>query len=321
MAEGVVLSDTVRGWVVKFRFYEFDDVKAHDIPSVRQLLDTSRDREPRMIEAGESDAEVVETRREDREGGESCPQIAADLRRLGDVARRGEATDCAANADGRGFSRAEALRRRGGTTDRADNADGRGTGRANGSDGHENARPVTVNVNVNGGGGDGKASTTKVRRHEGDGKALAAIRKKTDLIPCLVEKVDATPGRTAALLSSNGRRAFGTFGTVVEEGFAASAHFTNLSWGGNQYVIRGSAAGIVEALYIAVKVYGLPGLRQDEVFAQIYGSDKKKWPSGNVRIQNFFRTGDAKHLWDAGFIRHDGKGSFHLNAKIHTHTQ
>ena len=59
-------------------------------------------------------------------------------------------------------------------------------------------------------------------------------------------------------------------------------------------------------------------MHQDEVFAQIYGADKKNWPSGKTRIQNFFRQNDAKRLWDDGCIVHDGKGNFHLNIKIHT---
>ena len=38
-----------------------------------------------------------------------------------------------------------------------------------------------------------------------------------------------------------------------------------------KYVIRRSAAVIVEALYIVLRVYELPGLGQNEIFAQING--------------------------------------------------
>ena len=207
-----------------------------------------------------------------------------------------------------------------------------GADSAGGSGSHP---PVTVNVNVLGNGGGGEArdaergmrsanageSRAEAQGRREDGKALAAIRKKTDLIPRLVKKVDATPERTAALVKGSERRRLRTAGTVVEKDFSASAHFTNIRWRGRQYVIRRAAALIVEALYIALKTYGLPGLTQKEVFAQVYGADKKKWPSASVRIQNFFRKGDAKRLWDAGCIGHDGKGSFHLNVKVHSHTQ
>ena len=135
------------------------------------------------------------------------------------------------------------------------------------------------------------------------------------------EAIDAEPLKTAALLRGTIKQRLGTLGTVVEEDFTASPHFTNLSWRGKQYVLRGTAAIIIETLYIAQKHYAIPGFHQKEVFAQVYGSNKKGWPSSNVRIQNFFRTGDAKRLWNDGLINHDGKGNFSLNIKIHTHTQ
>ena len=144
------------------------------------------------------------------------------------------------------------------------------------------------------------------------------LAKHTALI---IEKVEAQPLKTAALLRGTIKQRLGTLGTVVEEDFTASPHFTNLTWRGNQYVLRQTAAVIIETLYIAQKYYGIPGFHQEEVFAQVYGSNKKDWPSGKTRIQNFFRTGDAKRLWDDGLIDHDSKGNFRLNLKIHTHTQ
>lgn len=137
----------------------------------------------------------------------------------------------------------------------------------------------------------------------------------------IIETVEAQPLKTAALLRGTIKQRLGTLGTVIEEDFTASPHFTNLTWRGKQYVLRGTAAVIIETLYIAQKHYAIPGFHQEEVFAQVYGSNKKDWPSSNTRIQNFFRKGDAKHLWDDGLIGHDGKGNFHLNLMIHTSTQ
>lgn len=154
------------------------------------------------------------------------------------------------------------------------------------------------------------------RRAEGPG--LEALTKHAALI---IEKIEAQPMKTAALLRGTIKQRLGTLGAVVEADFTASPHFTNLTWRGNQYVLRGTAAVIIESLYIALKHYGIPGFRQDEVFGQVYGSNKKNWSSSHARIQNFFRTGDAKRLWDDGLIDHDGKGNFHLNLKIHTSTQ
>ena len=144
------------------------------------------------------------------------------------------------------------------------------------------------------------------------------FKKNIKMIPEILQKVESGPQKTAALVQGNGKRRLGTPGTVVEEDFIASAHFTNITWRKNQYVLRQKAAVIIETLYITQKSLGLPGMHQDEVFAQIYGADKKNWPSSKTRIQNFFRQNDAKRLWDDGCIAHDGKGNFHLNIKIHT---
>jgi len=140
------------------------------------------------------------------------------------------------------------------------------------------------------------------------------------LIPQLLRKVDEIPLRTAALIKCAPRGRYGTLGTVQEPDFTATANFTNLEWQGRSYVLRQRAAVIIETLYIAQKSYGLSGMHQEELFSQVFSSDKKRWPSSNARIQNFFRHGDAKRLWDDGFIDHDGKGNFHLTPKIHTKT-
>jgi hypothetical protein len=95
-------------------------------------------------------------------------------------------------------------------------------------DGRENARPVNVTVNVmgNGGGGAGRGQKTEGRGQNrgGDGKALAAIRQRTDLIPGLVEKVDATPRRTAVLVKKAvGFRLKAVGGKVSSEQSAVSS--------------------------------------------------------------------------------------------------
>jgi hypothetical protein len=187
------------------------------------------------------------------------------------------------------------------------------------------SRPLNVHVNVvnqsvTGEKSGGAAAKEAEERIKETGAALEMIRQQTELLPGILDKVEATPQRTVTLLEVQGRQKVGPSGNVVEEAFTASAHFTNLCWEGRQYVLRGKAAAIIEALYLARKVYELPGFQQDEVFGQIYGGDKKKWPAGNARIQNFFRLGDAKRLWDDGFVRHDGRGNFWLDVKIHTNT-
>lgn len=137
------------------------DVKAHEI---HRVIDAIQGKKQALIEAGETDAEMVVP---------SGPrQLAA---RPGDV----------------------------GAEQAIDSADER-----------RRSRPVnvTVNVTANGGGreprnaerGAGKSgdgdSRAEAQKRRDTGKTLAAIRKKTDLIPGLVEKVDATPRRTAALV-------------------------------------------------------------------------------------------------------------------------
>jgi hypothetical protein len=143
------------------------------------------------------------------------------------------------------------------------------------------------------------------------------IAKNTAMIPDILQEVKNSPLKTVALLGGTIKPKLGNLGTVVEEDFTASPHFTNITWRGNKYVLGQNAARIIEALYIAQKHYGIPGMHQNEVFGQVYGSNKKDWPSGNTRIQNFFRQNDAKRLWADGCIGHDGKGNFHLNIKIH----
>ena len=99
-----------------------------------------------------------------------------------------------------------------GATDFADCADGKVVGLAAGADGREKVQPVTVNVmNVLGNGGKSGSGGSRGGRGDrgGHGKTLAAIRKKTDLIPGLVDMVDATPGRTAALVEKKVKKAEG----------------------------------------------------------------------------------------------------------------
>jgi hypothetical protein len=164
------------------------------------------------------------------------------------------------------------------------------------------------------------ADTDESSSHE-IAQDIKEIKKYTDLIPDILQKVDSTPLRTAALLKGTIKKKLGTLGTVEEEDFTASPHFKNLTWLGKKYVLAKNAALIVETLYVAQKDYGIPGMHKDEIFAQIYGSNKKDWPSENTRVQYFFRTKDAKRLWDDGFIVHDNSGNFCLTLNLHTDTR
>ncbi len=143
------------------------------------------------------------------------------------------------------------------------------------------------------------------------------VRETLDSLFQLMKHV---PRETARLLKGSIRQKFGSFGTVDEGEFRSSSLFRNISWCDNQYTISKNAAQIIETLYIAHRSHKLPSLSQNEVFVQIFTADTKKWPAGKPRIQNYFRSGDAKRLWDDGFIGHDNKGNFHLNIKIHTDT-
>lgn len=154
-----------------------------------------------------------------------------------------------------------------------------------------------------------------------DAKEIAAIKKQTERIPELLESIEKIPGRTHALLNHKIGKRIGHLGFVTRGTFSASPHFKNITLDGTAFVLGKTPAVIIETLYIAQMEAMLPGMTQAEVFGQAFGADKKKWPSRNPRIQNYFRTGDAKRLWATGFITHDGKGNFSLNLKVHTHTQ
>ena len=282
----------------------FGDVKPHEVGSVMQIVQALRSRAfplepaqvvepatPKLLPAPAEGVEKCGAR--NAECGVSNAKIAKDTKEC-----EGEASSQQSEVSSGGKC---------------------GVQSAECVDGREIIRPVNVNVVVNTANVNAEKTGSGLPNDNAETVGnLDTIRKHTDLLPGILDKVEATPQRTAGLLGGHGRRKFHTFGNVVEEGFSASAHFTNLCWGDKRYVIRRCAAVIVEALYIVLRVYDLPGLGQNEVFAQVYGADKKKWPSGNARIQNFFRRGDAKRLWDDGLIGHDGKGNFHLNLKERT---
>ena len=144
------------------------------------------------------------------------------------------------------------------------------------------------------------------------------IKRNTDLIPSLVEKVDRTPARVAAMVVDRPKRSPRIAGQVVDEHFTATAHFKNINWQGHTYTLKKNAAIVIESIYLNHTNLGTPAMHQDEIFAQVYGSNKKKWPTQKPRIQSFFRYSDAKRLWGDGFIGHDGKGSYFLAPKKHT---
>lgn len=141
----------------------------------------------------------------------------------------------------------------------------------------------------------------------------SSVPQNKRMLETILDEVKATPQKTAALFTYGKKRKMRVTGVVTENGFSASAHYTHINWETRTYKLSKGAARIIEALHIAHRSLGLPGMNQQEVFSQVYGSDKKSWPSGKTRIQNFFRTGDAKRLWDDGFISHDNKGNFRLS--------
>lgn len=102
-------------------------------------------------------------------------------------------------------------------------------------------------------------------------------------------------------------------GDARGDGFVASPNYANVVWRGRTYLLGKGAARIVGALHAAQRDRKLPGLHQDELLEEIYGSDKRKWPSRETRVRNFFRSGGAKALWVDGCVAHDGRGHFRLN--------
>lgn len=147
------------------------------------------------------------------------------------------------------------------------------------------------------------------------------INQKLAIVTELNRKVDDVPLRTASMITAGARKKLRLSSAVVDGDLAASPHFRNLTWRGQAYVLLGAAAQIIEALYIAQRNWLLPGLHLQEILGEVRSYDKRKWPAGKLRVQNYFRKGDAKRLWDAGFIQHNGKGFFSLDLKIHTCTQ
>lgn len=122
------------------------------------------------------------------------------------------------------------------------------------------------------------------------------------------------PRRTVALFSGATKKRMKAAGAVVEKAFTASQHYRSINWQGRTYTLVPNAAKIIEALHDAHRSVELPSLHQKEILSRAFGSVQKNWPSRSPRVQNFFRTGDAKRLWDDGFIDHDSKGNFWLAA-------
>ena len=144
-----------------------------------------------------------------------------------------------------------------------------------------------------------------------------AIRKNTELIPELIEKVDKTPTRTAVLIGGPAKRNRHISSSIVEDGFSASADFSVVHFDGDTFALGKKAAVALLAIYHQMKELGWKKVPQNDIFEEIYGDNRKKWPKNLPRLQSLFRTGDAKRLWDAGFIDHDHDGNFFLTPKIH----
>lgn len=91
------------------------------------------------------------------------------------------------------------------------------------------------------------------------------------------------------------------------EEFLASEDFRTIKRKNEEYELSGSAGEIIQRLCWAQQE-GLPRLHHKEIFSAMWDDVARK-----RRVQNYFRTGDAKRLWDAGLLDHDGKGNFRLS--------
>lgn len=143
----------------------------------------------------------------------------------------------------------------------------------------------------------------------------AGINETDDAISLreLRDAVREVPSRTASLISGATKKRFRVKNKISEPGFEATMKFQNINWQGRKYRIQKTAARIIEQLYFADRVRKLPGMQKDELFSEVFdSSDKRKWSSMDTRVQYFFRTGDAKRLWDDGLIGHNNKGVYFL---------
>lgn len=90
----------------------------------------------------------------------------------------------------------------------------------------------------------------------------------------------------------------------------ASKDYQSLSWDGHKYQLRSRNQGaIIEYLYEQFKAES-SSLHQAVIIEEALG---EKVGNSRKRLDSFFRTGEAKRLWDDGLIRADGDGFFSLN--------
>ncbi len=152
-------------------------------------------------------------------------------------------------------------------------------------------------------------------------RAGMPIQKADDSNPDIAEalrdlrdEVREAPRRTASLLSGSDKKRIRLKHQVSEDDFVANSRFRNINWQGRSYHLGKVQASIVQHLYNANRAHALSGMSKDELFAEVFQTkDKRKWSSTETRVQNYFRYGDAKRLWDDGLIGHNKRGNYFLN--------
>jgi hypothetical protein len=133
------------------------------------------------------------------------------------------------------------------------------------------------------------------------------------------EKLDAIPTQTAALMGNPPARKRRHLGEIIEPGFTASSGFRLIHFSGESYRLGKKAAAVILYIYHQMKELRWKKVPEEDILEEVYGSDRKKWPKNkNARVAKLFRSGDAKRLYDVGFIVPDGEGFFSLNPKMHT---
>ena len=133
----------------------------------------------------------------------------------------------------------------------------------------------------------------------------------------LFDAVETIPRRTAMLTTTGPKRKQRRGGDIIEKHFTAHDAFSVVHFMDQTFTLAENPAAALMFIYHQMKEYGLSKVPTSSIFEEVYGSDKKSWPK-NPRMQSIFQSGDAKRLWDVGFVGHDNKGNFHLPALYNT---
>ena len=133
----------------------------------------------------------------------------------------------------------------------------------------------------------------------------------------LFDAVETIPRRTAMLTTTGPKRKQRRGGDIIEKLFTAHDAFSVVHFMDQTFTLAENPAAALMFIYHQMKEYGLSKVPTSSIFEEVYGSDKKSWPK-NPRMQSIFQSGDAKRLWDVGFVGNDNKGNFHLPALYNT---